>query len=152
MKLKGKTALVTGGGRDIGRACAIRLAKEGANVAINYHSSSAGAESAVSEIASAGGVAFAMQGDMTKVEDVDALVKATVESFGDVDYLIHVTGGLVARKTLPELDPEHWQTVMDLNATSCCMQSEQYFHICRLAGRSFRSPHKQPVMVVVPVR
>ena len=118
MKLKGKTALVTGGGRDIGRACAIRLAKEGANVAINYHSSSAGAESAVSEIASAGGVAFAMQGDMTKVEDVDALVKATVESFGDVDYLIHVTGGLVARKTLPELDLEHWQTVMDLNATS----------------------------------
>ena len=40
MKLKGKTALVTGGGRDIGRACAMRLAKEGVNVAINYHSSS----------------------------------------------------------------------------------------------------------------
>lgn len=118
MKLKGRTAIVTGGGRDIGRASVLRLAQEGANVAINYHSSSAGAESAVKEIEAAGGSAFCMQGDMTKPDDVAALVHGTVERYGKVDILVHVTGGLVARKPLPELTIEHWQTVMDLNATS----------------------------------
>ena len=118
MSLKGKTAIITGGGRDIGRACVMRLAKEGANVAINYHSSADGADSAVAEIEKAGGSAFALQGDMTKVADVEALVAETVKRHGKVDILVHVTGGLVARKTLPELDLEHWQTVMDLNVTS----------------------------------
>ncbi len=65
MILKDRTAIVTGGGRDIGRACVMRLAEEGARVAINYHSSSEGAESAVEEITSAGGKAFCMKGDMT---------------------------------------------------------------------------------------
>jgi 3-oxoacyl-[acyl-carrier protein] reductase len=118
MKLKNKTAIVTGGGRDIGRACAIRLAQEGANVAINYHSSGAGADSAVQEIESSGGSAFSLQGDMTDPEAVATLVKNTVDRYSKIDILVHVTGGLVARKPLPELTVEHWQTVMDLNATS----------------------------------
>lgn len=118
MKLKGKTAIVTGGGRDIGRACVMRLAEEGAQLAINYHSSSAGAESAVTQIEAAGGSAFCLQGDMTKPDEVDALVKATIERYGSIDSLVHVTGGLIARKALPELTVEHWQAVMDLNATS----------------------------------
>ena len=75
MNLQGKAAIVTGGGRDIGRACVMRLAEAGAHVAINYHSSSEGADSAVKEIEAAGGKAFAMQGDMTQQGDVDALVQ-----------------------------------------------------------------------------
>lgn len=119
MNLAGKTAIVTGGGRDIGRACVMRLAEAGANVAINYHSSSDGAESAVGEITAAGGKAFAMQGDMTKAGDVASLVAATQEQFGnDIHALVHVTGGLVARKTIAEMDEDHWHKVMDLNATS----------------------------------
>lgn len=118
MHLEGKTAIVTGGGRDIGRACVLALAKAGANIAINYHSSSAGADSAVAEIAVAGGKAFALQGDMTKVEDVRVLVEQTVAEFGGIDIVIPVTGGLVARKTIPETTPEHWQTVFDLNVMS----------------------------------
>jgi len=118
MTLQGKTAIITGGGRDIGRACAMRLAADGASIAINYHSSSAGADSAVAEIEAAGGSAFALQGDMTNADDVAALVAATVERHGGIDVLVHVTGGLVARKTLPELTPEFWQQVMDLNVTS----------------------------------
>ena len=66
--------IVTGGGRDIGRACAIRLAAEGANVAINYFSSGDGAESAVMEIEAAGGKAFALQGDLSSQDGIDALV------------------------------------------------------------------------------
>lgn len=121
MNLEGKTAIVTGGGRDIGRACAIRLAKAGANVAINYYKSADGAESAVKEIEAAGGRAFAMQGDMTKPEDVKALVERTAKEFGTIHVLMPVTGGLVARKTIPEITLEHWQAVMDLNVTSALL-------------------------------
>ena len=117
--LAGKIAVITGGGRDIGRACALKLAACGAAVAINYHSSSDGADSAVNEITAAGGKAFAMQGDMTSQTDVDALMDKTIQSFsGQIDILVHVTGGLVARKTLAEMDIDHWEYVMALNATS----------------------------------
>lgn len=118
MDLMGKTAIVTGGGRDIGRACVLELARRGANVVINYHSSSAGAESAVAEIEAAGGQAFAMQGDLSKEAAAQALVQATVDKFGSVDVLVHVTGGLVKRVTMAEMTMEHWTTVMDLNLTS----------------------------------
>jgi 3-oxoacyl-[acyl-carrier protein] reductase len=119
MNLNGKTAIVTGGGRDIGRACALRLAREGASVAINYHSSSDGADSAVAEIKNAGGNAFALQGDMTNAADVQKLVAETKAQFGDdIGVLVHVTGGLVARKTIADMDIDHWNAVMDLNVTS----------------------------------
>ena len=118
-QLAGKVAIVTGGGRDIGRACALKLAACGAAVAINYHSSSDGAESAVAEIIADGGRAFAMQGDMTSGDDVASLVAETVHKLGtQIDILVHVTGGLVARKTLAEMDIDHWDFVIALNATS----------------------------------
>ena len=117
--LAGKVAIVTGGGRDIGRACALKLAAGGAAVAINYHQSSDGADSAVKEITAGGGRALAMQGDMTSGEDVAALVDNTIGTLGErIDILVHVTGGLVARKTLAEMDIAHWDRVMALNATS----------------------------------
>ncbi|MEP3345782.1 MAG: 3-oxoacyl-ACP reductase family protein [Litoreibacter sp.] len=124
MKLAGKTAIVTGGGRDIGRACAIRLAEEGASVAINYFSSSEGADSAVAEITAAGGKAFALQGDLNTQEGVDALVGKAKADFGSVDILVNNTGGLVARKTLAEMTLEHWNTVMDLNLTSTFLMTK----------------------------
>lgn len=125
MLLQGKTAIVTGGGRDIGRACVVALAAEGANVAINYHSSSEGADSVVEEITASGGKAFALQGDMTKQEDVDALIAVTQKAFGkEINVLMHVTGGLVARKTLSEMDIDHWNTVMNLNTTSLFLMAK----------------------------
>ena len=118
MKLSGKTAILTGGGRDIGRACAVRLAQEGANVAINYFESKDGAQATVDEITAAGGKAIAVQGDLGKVEGVDALVSAAVEAFGGVDILVNNTGGLIARKKVAEMPLDHWLAVMDLNVTS----------------------------------
>ena len=73
MKLQGKTAIVTGGGRDIGSAVAKKLSAEGANVAINYFASSAGADATVADIKAAGGNAFAMQGDLKDPAQVAAL-------------------------------------------------------------------------------
>lgn len=121
MDLSGKTAIVTGGGRDIGRACVMRLAKAGANVAINYHKSSEGAESAVKEIEAAGGRAFAMQGDMTKPDDVSAFVARAGAEFGPIHVVMPITGGLLARKTIPEMTVEHWQAVMDVNVLSALL-------------------------------
>ena len=119
LNLQGKTAIVTGGGRDIGLACALRLASLGAAVAINYHNSAEGAKSAVTEIKAAGGRSFALQGDMTSDDSVAALVARTVSELGErIDIIVHVTGGLVARRKIPEMDMDHWNHVMDLNATS----------------------------------
>ena len=123
MKLAGKTAIVTGGGRDIGAAVAIRLAAEGANVAINYFASSTSADDTVAKIKAAGGNAFAMQGDLKNADDVKALVAKTVETFGGIDVLVNNAGGLVARKKIAEMDLAHWQDVMDLNLTSTFMMT-----------------------------
>lgn len=124
MKLQGKTAIVTGGGRDIGAGAALKLAAEGANVAINYFASSEGADKAVAEIIANGGKAFALQGDLTKPEDVDALVSKTVEEFGGIDILVNNAGGLIARKTISEMSLDHWNAVMDLNLTSIFLMTK----------------------------
>lgn len=118
MSLKDKTAIITGAGRDIGKACALRLAKEGANVVLNYHMSGDGAVKAVSQIKDTGGNAIAVQADLNTQIGVDLLVNKTVSSFGGVDVLVNNTGGLIARKTISEMSLEHWNNVMSLNTTS----------------------------------
>ena len=121
MKLAGQTAIVTGGGRDIGLAAARKLASEGANVAINYFSSGAGARAAAERVTAEGGRAFALQGDLTRQVDVDALVARTVDEFGGINILVNNAGGLIARKTIAEMELDHWNAVMDLNVTSVFM-------------------------------
>ena len=121
MKLAGKTAIVTGGGRDIGAAAAKKLAAEGANVALSYFESSKGADAVVAEITAAGGKAIAVQADLNVQDGVDKLVSATIDTFGGVDVLVNNAGGLVARKTMAEMDLAHWNTVMTLNLTSTFM-------------------------------
>jgi 3-oxoacyl-[acyl-carrier protein] reductase len=119
MKLKGKVALVTGGARDIGRAVSIKLAREGAKVVVNYHSSAEQAESTVNEIRAAGGEAIAVAADVTGQEGVDRLVAETIAAYGGkIDILVNVAGGLVARKTLEEVDLEFFEFVQKLNFTS----------------------------------
>ena len=124
MKLAGKTAIVTGGGRDIGAAVALKLAAEGANVAVNYFASSTGADAVVAKIKAAGGNAFAVQGDLNTQADVDNLVSKTVDTFGGLDILVNNAGGLIARKTLAEMDLAHWNAVMSLNLTSTFMMTK----------------------------
>lgn len=124
MKLAGQTVIITGGGRDIGQAAALKLASEGANVAINYHTSSDGADDAVARITAQGGRAFAMKGDMTSQDDVDALVARAVAEFGGIHMLVNNAGGLVARKKISEMSLSHWNAVMALNLTSTFMMTK----------------------------
>ncbi|CDN51116.1 SDR family NAD(P)-dependent oxidoreductase [Neorhizobium galegae] len=116
--LKDKVILVTGGGRDIGRACAERLAEEGARVVVTYFGSAAGAQASIAAISAAGGKAVAIKADMTKAADAQAAVDKAVSDFGRLDGLVHVAGGIVARKTLADMDQAFFQEVIDINLTS----------------------------------
>ncbi len=144
MSLKDMSAIVTGAGRDIGRACALRLAAEGANVALSYHSSSEGADSAVAEIKKMGGNAIAVKADLNNPAEVESLVESTVDAFDRVDILVNNTGGLVARKTIPEMTLEHWNHVMSLNTTStflmikACLPHMKKGSIINLASQAGR--------------
>ncbi|MEM7667108.1 MAG: glucose 1-dehydrogenase [Pseudomonadota bacterium] len=119
MKFAGKTAVVTGGSRDIGRAICVKLASEGANVVVNYNSNENDADATIAEIETAGGKGIKVKADVTKSADVEALIAATLEAFGDeIHLLVNNAGGLVARKTLAEMDEEFFNFVMQLNTTS----------------------------------
>jgi 3-oxoacyl-[acyl-carrier protein] reductase len=118
-KFKGKVAVVTGGGRDIGRAISVSLAKAGAKVVVNYFNSASGADETVNEIKSFGGEAIAVKADVSNLNDIKNLKAKTIEAFGDkVHILVNNAGGLFARKTLQELDESFYDLVMNVNFKS----------------------------------
>jgi 3-oxoacyl-[acyl-carrier protein] reductase len=116
---KNKVAIVTGGSRDIGRSISLKLASQGAKVIINYCNNHSQAEETLKLIHESGGEATIVKGDMTIQADVKSLVNVTQEKYGKtIDLLINVVGGLVARKTLDEMDENFFNTVMALNLNS----------------------------------
>lgn len=116
MDLTDKVAIVTGGGRDIGKMTSLKLASLGAKVVINYYGAKEEAEKTQAEIAATGGEAILVQGDMTKQADVDNLVQKTIKAYGEkINILVNVAGGLVARKTLAEMDEEFVNFLFKLN-------------------------------------
>lgn len=116
---KGHVAVVTGGGRDIGRAISVALANHGAKVVVNYNSSEAGANETVAEIKAAGGEAIAVKADVSNMNQIKSLKAKTVEAFGkEVHILVNNAGGLFARKKLQEFDDAFYDLVMDVNFKS----------------------------------
>jgi 3-oxoacyl-[acyl-carrier protein] reductase len=113
-RLKGKVAIVTGASRGIGRATALAMAREGANVVVNYASSSGAAEEVVAAITGAGGQAIALQADVSKVDQVDAMVKDVKDKLGSIDILVN-NAGITKDTLLMRMKPEDWQAVIDLN-------------------------------------
>ncbi|OAQ38273.1 oxidoreductase [Pedobacter psychrophilus] len=119
MRLKNKVAIVTGGSRDIGRAISIQLAKEGANVVINYFGNKQNADDTLALIKDFGGNAITVKADMTNYVEVENLVKEARTAFGDdIHILANVAGGLIARKPTSEMDEEFWDLVMGINLKS----------------------------------
>jgi len=119
MNIENKVAIVAGGSRDIGRAVSETLAGLGAKVAFTWCNSSADGKATAAAIEAAGSQAISVRCDMTNGADVENLVRETREAFGDsIDILVNVTGGLVARKTLSEMDEAFFEHVMKLNLTS----------------------------------
>jgi 3-oxoacyl-[acyl-carrier protein] reductase len=118
-ELSPKIAIVTGGARDIGRATSVRLAELGASVVVNYRSNAAEAEETLRLIGAKNGKAIAVQGDVLVAADIARMVQTATEKFGGkIDILVNVAGGLIARKTILEMDEAHWDAVIDLNLKS----------------------------------
>jgi 3-oxoacyl-[acyl-carrier protein] reductase len=117
--LTAKIALVTGGGRDIGRATVLKLAEAGASVAVNYFGSEERAQALVHDLVSAGHKAIAVRADVTRVDDVEHMITHTQQSLdGRIDILVNNAGGLIARKRLEEMDQAFMDAVITLNFTS----------------------------------
>ena len=119
MDLKNRVAIVAGGSRDIGAAVSLRLAGAGARVVVNCRGSREQGEAVLGRIQDAGGEAILVAGDMTDAAQVENLVREARAAFGDrIDVLANLVGGLVARKTLGEMDQGFFESVLRLNATS----------------------------------
>jgi 3-oxoacyl-[acyl-carrier protein] reductase len=114
--LRDKVAVVTGASRGIGKAIALALATEGAKVVVNYAFSSNAAEEVVQTIKDAGGEAIAIGADVSVAEDVDSLIKQTLEQFGRIDVLVN-NAGITRDTLLMRMKLEDWQAVINLNLT-----------------------------------
>ncbi|MFH1708915.1 MAG: 3-oxoacyl-ACP reductase family protein [Planctomycetota bacterium] len=131
--LAGKTALVTGGGRGIGRAIALRLGRLGAVVAVNYREDAAAAGATVAQL---GGTAAAFQADITVPAAVQAMFKAVRDRFGGVDILVN-NAGIARDGFLAMLREEDWDAVVDVSMKGAylCMKSAVRGMIGRKWGR-----------------
>jgi len=122
MNLSGKSAIVTGASRGIGRAIAIELAVRGASVVVNYNASAAAAQEVVQAIESAGGKAIAVKANVSKMEEAVALVKAATDAFGKVDILVN-NAGTTRDTLLMSMKEDDWDIVIDTDLKSvfnCC--------------------------------
>lgn len=113
-RLEGKVALVTGASKGIGAEIAIRLAAEGAAVAVNYSSSKEAADRVVATIVAKGGKAVAVHGNLADANNVKSVVADTVKSFGAIDILVN-NAGIYDFAPLEDITPEHFHRHFDLN-------------------------------------
>lgn len=114
MLLEGKVALVTGGSRGIGRAIALKLAGEGAAVAINYAGNAKAAEEVKASIEAAGGKAMVVQADVSSAEAVEAMVEAVVNELGGIDILVN-NAGITRDGLLMRMKEADWDAVINTN-------------------------------------
>ena len=114
MGLHGKVALVTGSSRGIGRVIALRLARAGARVEVNYHTGAEAASEVVAAIKTAGGDAEAFGCDVSSEAEVDSMVKGVLDRWGAVDILVN-NAGVTRDRLLLRMTPSDWDEVMSVN-------------------------------------
>ena len=115
-KLKGQSALVTGANSGIGKACALALGNEGANVAVNYVTHPETALEVADEIKAGGGQAICLQADVSKEDQVQAMFRDMCKEFGTIDILVN-NAGLQRDSAIENMSLADWQLVMDVNLT-----------------------------------
>jgi 3-oxoacyl-[acyl-carrier protein] reductase len=124
MELEQTVALVTGASGGIGRATAVELARRGADVAVHYLRNEAGATETVAAINGRGRAAQTFRADVSRREDVLAMVDAVLKRFSRIDVLVNNAGDLVERRPLVEMSKDLWGQVIDLNLTSTFFVSQ----------------------------
>ena len=112
-----KTVLVTGSGSGLGRGIALRFGEAGASVVVHYRSNEAGAKEVVKQITKKGGMALAVQADVTKREDVERLIAMTVETFKRLDVVVN-NAGIYPTAPFLEMSDEEWDAMIDANLRS----------------------------------
>jgi len=114
MLLSNKVALVTGASREIGRAIALEMAREGASVVVNYANSEAKANEVTRSVSELGGQVLVVRADVSRADQVDAMRKLVLERFGGVDILVNNAGVHHHLKSW-EIDDAEWKRVLDVN-------------------------------------
>src|ERR1700761_7471312 len=124
-ELSGKVAVVTGAGRNIGRAIALTLSEGGASVLVNARSNRSEAEAVAREIEAAGGKAVVHIGDVADAKAVQAMADAALSAFGRIDILVN-NAALRREKSFAEMDYAEWREIMDvtLDGTFHCTKAE----------------------------
>jgi 3-oxoacyl-[acyl-carrier protein] reductase len=123
-RLKNKVAVVTGASKGIGAAIAERFGEEGASVIVHYASDKAGAEKVVAAIQKAGSKAIAVQGDLSKPEEVTKVFEAAGKAFGKIDVLVN-NAGVYEFRPIAEIDPSHYHKLFDLNVLGLLLATRE---------------------------
>lgn len=134
LNLTGKVALISGGAVGIGRACALALAKAGAFIGINYHSSKEAAESLMQEFALQNLKGMLLPADLTDESQANTVVDKLVAETGRLDILINNSGGLVKRAKIEETTLENWHKSLDINLTSAFLLTKHAIQHLRNTG------------------
>jgi len=139
--MEGRTCLVTGSSKGIGRGIAENLGSRGANVVVNYRSSEAAAYEVVDEIEDSGGNAIAVQADVAKMDDVQAMYEQVHDAYGNIDVLVN-NAGITVDKKFENMTREDWDRVMGVNlggvfnCTKVCFEDVRQAHEGRLINIS----------------
>ena len=141
--LEDKIALVTGGGRGIGRAICLELAARGATVIVNYNRSTAAADEVVAEIESAGGNAKSIQTDVSDAEQVADMFKAIVSEFGAIDILVN-NAGMTRDNVIMMMKPDDFDAVIETNLRSCWL-------CCKTAARTMMRKRSGSIINITSV-
>ncbi|MDQ3585073.1 MAG: SDR family NAD(P)-dependent oxidoreductase, partial [Acidobacteriota bacterium] len=123
-RLKGKRALVTGANSGIGRSIALRLAREGASVAVNYYSKPEATKEVVREIESYGTKAFAVQADVSVEDQADEMFGRIAETFGGLEILVN-NAGIESHHEFLEMPLAAWRKVLDVNLTGAFLCAQR---------------------------
>lgn len=131
-----QVALVTGASRGIGKATALALAATGMKVVVNYAQSSTAADAVVAEIIANGGEAIAVQANVADSDEVDQLIKTTLDKFDRIDVLVN-NAGITRDTLLLRMKLEDWQAVIDLNLTGVflCTKAVSKLMLKQKSGR-----------------
>jgi acetoacetyl-CoA reductase/3-oxoacyl-[acyl-carrier protein] reductase len=141
-RVEGKTALVTGASRGIGRAIAIELAREGAKVAVNYATNDAKAQEVVHEVEKLGGTCILVKANLGNPKEARAMVKDVAARFGHLDVLVN-NAGITRDALLPRMTDEQWVDVIQTNLNGCffctsaaipIMSSQSYGRIINISS------------------
>lgn len=136
LNLKGKTAVVTGGSRGIGKAIAMKLAALGANIVINYNSNSASVDQVIKEIEEMNVKAVKVQGDVSSFEDAEKIIKTAVSEFGSLDILVN-NAGITRDGLILMMKEQDFDKVIDVNlkGTFNCIRHASKVMLKQRSGR-----------------